>query len=95
MTIDDNINKMAREVQETSLAMELVKDYKKANTRMFIIILILIAGLLCSIGYIVYILNDIETVTTTDTIDVSDVNSVDNSNIKIGDDRWETYYSNE
>ena len=74
---------------EKSFAMEILQDYKKANKRMFVIIIILIACLIGSIGYTVYLLNDIEYVEDTDTIEIQDVETIDNSHIKIGDDVWE------
>ena len=57
---------------EQSLAMELIKDYKKQNEkqnkRLFIIILIILFMWLATIGYLVYILNDIGVIEETTTI---------------------------
>lgn len=80
----EELNKL----KEQSLAMELLKDYKKANKRQFIIILVILGMWFATIGYLVYILNDISNVET-DTIEIEDVENIDNSHIKIGDDIWE------
>lgn len=51
----DNIKHEVHELQEQSLAMSLLKDYKKSNERMFKIIIILtICWFLTIIGIIVY-----------------------------------------
>lgn len=71
------------EVKEQSFALELIKDYKKQNKRQFIIILILLVMWFCTIGYLVYILNDIGSIETTQQID--DVETIENSNITNGD----------
>ena len=70
-----------------SFASEILSDYKKANKRMFVIIIITLIMWFTTIGYLVYLLNDIEVVN--DTIEIEDVESIDNSHIKIGDDIWE------
>lgn len=76
-----------KENSEESLAMELLKDFKKQNKRQFVIILVLLLMFTCLLGYTIWLLNDIGT--TTDTIDIDDVDNIDNSHIKIGDDLWE------
>lgn len=76
-----------KELENKSFAKELLDDYKKANKRLFIIILVILPMWFATIGYLVYILNDIGK--STDTIDIQDVESIDNSHIKIGDDIWE------
>lgn len=53
------VKKQLEEVREQSLAMELLKDYKKANKRMFITILVILTMWFATIGYLVYILNDV------------------------------------
>lgn len=86
MSIKEEVIEMKKELEEVrneSFAMELLKDLKKANKRMFIIWICTFFGLLLSVGYIVYLLNDIGTIT--ENIDVQDVESVDNSDIQIGD----------
>ena len=46
-------------MKEKSLAMEMLEDYKKANARQFVIILVILGLWALTIGYLVYILNDI------------------------------------
>jgi uncharacterized membrane protein len=77
------VKKEIKELKEQSLAMELLNDYKKTNKRQFIIILVILTMWFCTIGYLVYILNDIGT--TEATQEISDVNSIQNSNIANGD----------
>jgi len=53
-------------MKKESFALELLNDYKKTNKRQFIIILTILTMWFCTIGYLVYILNDIgyEEITT-------------------------------
>ena len=62
----EKIEKKAEKLEKNSLAMELLEDYKKANKRMFIALIIVLFMWFTTIGYLVYILNDIEKVTTTE-----------------------------
>lgn len=90
MSIQEDIEKVEnkmKELETKSFAKELLDDYKKANKRLFIIILVILPMLFATVGYLIYILNDIGK--STDTIDIQDVESIDNSHIKIGDDIWE------
>lgn len=66
-----------------SFAMEILEDYKKANKRMFVIILTILAMWLATIGYLVYLLNDIgvEEITETTTQEISDIDNIDGANI--------------
>ena len=50
----DNIRNEVHELQEQSLAMSLLKDYKKVNERMFKIIVILIIYWLLTIAGIIF-----------------------------------------
>lgn len=72
---------------DKSFAREILEDYKKTNKRQFIIILLLLAMLITSVGYNIYLANDIGTID--ETIEIDDVETIDNSHIKIGDDVWE------
>lgn len=57
MTLKEEVlelEKEVKEIQEESLAMELLKDYKKANGRMFKIIVILIICWLLTIAGIIF-----------------------------------------
>ena len=77
------MKKEVKEMQEESLAMSLLKDYKKQNKRQYIIILVILGMWFATIGYLVYILNDIstETTTTEELIDINDVDNIENSHI--------------
>ena len=70
-------------MKEQSFAMELLQDYKKANKRLFIIIIIILIMWFCTIGYLIYILNDIGTIETKQ--EIEDVDKIENSNITNGD----------
>lgn len=83
------MQKKIENFENQSFAMDLLKDYKKQNKRQFIVILVILTMWFCTIGYLVYLLNDIGTVEDSDTIDIQDVENIDNSHIKIGDDVWE------
>lgn len=75
----NNIKKEVHELQEQSLALELLKDYKKQNKRQFIVILVILGMWFSTIGYLVYILNDIGTeTTTTESYDMSTKNGNNN-----------------
>ena len=67
--------------ENESLAMSLIKLLKVQNKRMFIAWLITFIGLVLSICYIVYLLNDVTTIDT-DTIDINEVSSINESTIE-------------
>ena len=71
-------------MEEKGLALELLSDYKKANKRQFIIIIVILIMWFLTIGYLVYLLNDIGTIETTKQ-EITDVESFDNSNVANGD----------
>ena len=77
------MKKEVKEIQEESLAMSLLRDYKIQNKRQFIVILVILGMWFATIGYLVYILNDIgtETTTTEELIDIDDVDNIENSHI--------------
>lgn len=82
----DEINNIKNEVhklQEQSLALELLKDYKKQNKRQFIIILVILSMFTALLGYTIYLLNDIGTETTTQEVTQDNTNG---SNNFIGND---------
>lgn len=70
-------------MEEKSLAMELISDYKRANKRLFIIVLVILSMWFTTIGYLVYLLNDMGTIETTQ--EIQDVEKIENSNITNGD----------
>ena len=69
----DNIRNEVHELQEQSLALEFLKDYKKQNKRQFIIILVILGMFTALLGYTIYLLNDFGVSTETDTIDIDNV----------------------
>ena len=83
MTIKQDIDKVAREVDNTSFAFEVLQDYKKTNKRLFIIVLILIFSLVGSVGYTFYLLNSYQAVDIDQKVDVKDVQTIDNSKVGI------------
>ena len=86
MGLKEEVIEMKKEVKtikDQSLAMEILSDYKKANKRQFIIILVILTLWFITIGYLVYILNDIGVEETTQ--EIQDVETIKNSNITNGD----------
>lgn len=81
--IIDNMNK----VHQNSGAIEILKDFKGDNKRIFTILIIVLFMWFATIVYLVYVLNDIGV--NENTIEVQDVETIDNTHIKIGDDIWE------
>lgn len=78
MGLKQDVMEMKREVKEVkeerrkSFAYELLEDYKKANKRYFIIIIILIICWFATMGYLVYVLNDISEVETSEVTQEND-----------------------
>lgn len=73
------VKKDLEEVKNESFASEILKDQRKQNKRLFIIILVILSFWFATIGYLVFVLNDIETVTNEETIEVEQ-DSGDNGN---------------
>lgn len=73
------VQKEIQELKEQSLAMELIKDYKRQSKRQFIVILVILTMWFATIGYLIYILNDISVEKTTETYEVEQ-NADDNGN---------------
>ena len=69
------LEKEVKEIQEESLAMSLLKDYKKASRRQFIVILVILGMFTCLLGYTIWLLTDIGTETTEVTQDTNDGNN--------------------
>ena len=72
-------------MENESLAMGLLKDYKKTNKRQFIIILVILTMWFATIGYLVYVLNDIGVIEETTTQEVTDIDTVNGSIVNDGD----------
>lgn len=85
--VKEEISEMKRENEDMSFAMELLKDQRKQNKRLFVIILVILTMWFATIGYLVYVLNDIGY--TEETIEIQEVETIDDSTIKIGDELWE------
>lgn len=84
------MKKEVRSVKEQSLAMEMLSESKKANTKIcvsFTIVLIIVAILWGgTVAYLIHTLNDIRTAErTTNTQEIEDVGTIENSNISNGD----------
>ena len=73
------VRKDLEEVKNESFASEILSDYKKANKRQFVTILVILGMFTALLSYTIYLLNDIGTIETTQTIE--DIDSIDNSNI--------------
>jgi hypothetical protein len=56
-------------MKENSFALEILKEQKKSNKRLFIILLVVLSMWFLTIGYLVYVLNDIGVVEETITQD--------------------------
>lgn len=56
-------------MKENSFALEILKEQKKSNKRLFIILLVVLSMWFITIGYLVYVLNDIGVVEETITQD--------------------------
>ena len=63
---------------EKSIAVEILQEYKKINKRQFIIILVILGMWFCTIGYLVYILNDIGTIETTQQVEQENEDGTNN-----------------
>ena len=76
------LKKELEEVKEQSFAMELLKDFKKQNKRMFIIWIITFLTLIGVTCYTIYLTSDIGVIEETQTIE--NVETIENSSIKNG-----------
>lgn len=81
------LKKELEEVKEESFAMELLKDFKVQNKRLFIVWIITFLTLIGVTCYTIYLLNDIGVIeeTTTFEQEVSDIDSVGGNIINKGD----------
>ena len=66
------MKKELQEVKEKGFAMEILSDYKKANKRMFVTLILVLCMWFATIGYLVYVLNDIGVEETTITQENTD-----------------------
>ena len=82
--IIDNMNK----VHQNSGAIEILKDFKGDNKRIFTILIIVLFMWFATIIYLVYVLNDVEyeeVTTETNTQEITDIDGMQNSYIINGD----------
>lgn len=73
--------------QHEAFATEILRDYKRANKRMFIMWVITFVAFIALLGYLIYLLNDISYVeTTTDeyTQEITEVDTISGSTITNG-----------
>ena len=70
-------------MKEQSLAMELLTDYKKANKRLFILIIVILIMWFATIGFFVYYIKTTAYEEITETTEVENDNG--NANACIGD----------
>lgn len=87
--LDENSKKIINnmnQIHQNSGALEILKDFKGDNKRIFVILMVVLFMWFSTIVYLVYVLND---TTSYQSIDIEDVETIDNTHIKIGDDVWE------
>ena len=83
MRLKDDVHYLQQEldgIKQESVAMELVREYKKQNHRLFIIILVVLALWFTTGMYLIYILNDIgvEEITTEESYEVEQGDGTNN-----------------
>ena len=81
MSMKDEVLELKKEleqVKEQTFAMELLKDFKKQNKRMFIVWIITFLTLICVTCYTIYLLNDIGVIEETTTITQDNENGYNN-----------------
>lgn len=79
------VKREINELKEQSFAMELLRDARKTNKRMFIIIIVILAMFTALLGYTIYLLNDIGTIEETTTQEVTDFDTINGNVINKGD----------
>lgn len=83
MRLKDDVYYLQKElegVKQESMAMELVREYKKQNHRLFAIVLVVLALWFITGVYLIYILNDIgvEEITTEESYEVEQGDGTNN-----------------
>lgn len=85
MAVKKEMNEI-KKCKEESFAMEILKDYKKQNKRLFIVWIITFLTLIGVTCYTIYLVNDIGVVEeTTYEQEVTDIESIGGSVINQGD----------
>lgn len=80
---EEKINNNSLKIKENGYALEILKDYKFGNKRLFISLIIVLIMWFATIGYLVYVLNDVGSIETTQ--EIEDVETIENSNVINGD----------
>lgn len=80
----EELKKELNEVKEQSLAMEILKEQKKSNKRLFNALIVVLCMWFATIGYLVYVLNDIGVVEET-TQEITDFDTINGSVVNKGD----------
>ena len=89
--LDENSKKIIsnmNQIHQNSGALEILKDFKGDNKRLFTILMVVLFMWFSTIIYLVYVLNDTATIDTS-TQQIDGVESIENSDIVNGD-----YYGN-
>ena len=76
-----------RTEQHEAFATEILRDYKKANKRLFVIWVVTFVAFIALLGYLIYLLNDIsyvETITDEYTQEITEVETISGSTITNG-----------
>lgn len=87
MSIKEDVLEMKKEVEsikKESMAMELLKDYKKQNKRFFIMWIITFLTLICVTCYTIWLLNDIGVIKET-TQEITDFDTINGNVVNQGD----------
>ena len=80
----EELKKEVKEIkkEEESFAMELLKDQRKQNKRLFVIWLVTFVAFLGLLTYTIWLINDIEVIETDEyTQEITDFESIDGSTI--------------
>lgn len=86
MSLREDVEKVQNKVEEIenqSLAMEILKEQRKSNKRLFIALVVVLCMWFATIGYLVYVLNDVGTIETIQ--EVEDVDTIGGNVVNNGD----------
>ena len=82
----EKIEKKMKTIEHESFAMEMLKDQRKQNKRLFIIWIVTFIAFIGLLGYTIWLLNDIGTIEEiTRTQEIHDLESIEYSDIINGD----------
>lgn len=87
MSMKEDVLEMKKEVEELkqeTFAMELLKDQRKQNKRLFIIWIITFLTLICVTCYTIWLLNDIGVIEET-TQEITDFDTINGNVVNQGD----------